>query len=76
MFLLQTYHFGSDQLEQRGYAREFSSREDAEDYARHNVTGNRHTIIETPLRCDECGSTKRDTELSGIADPICCEVVL
>ncbi len=76
MFLLQTYYFGSDQLERHGYAREFSSRMEAENYARHNVTGNRHTITETPLCCDECGSTKRDIELSGTADPICCETVL
>ena len=27
-------------------------------------------------KCDECGSTKRDMELSGIADPICCETVI
>lgn len=27
-------------------------------------------------KCDECGCTKRDMQLSGISDPICCEVVL
>jgi hypothetical protein len=26
--------------------------------------------------CNECGSTKRDTELSGIDDPICCETII
>lgn len=33
--------------------------------------------IPAPItKCDECGSTKHDMKLSGIADPICCEVVI
>jgi hypothetical protein len=33
-------------------------------------------FIRPVFACDECGSSKRDMDLSGIADPICCEVVL
>lgn len=29
-----------------------------------------------PFKCAECGSTKREMQVSGIADPICCEVIL
>jgi len=45
-WVLQTYFQGSNQLEQRGYSREFDSREAAEEYARQNVTGSRYTITE------------------------------
>lgn len=43
IWILQTYFYWHE-LEERGFSREFSTREDAERYARNHACGSRHTI--------------------------------
>ena len=44
-YILQTY-FHWHETEERGFSREFDTRADAEEYARQNMCGSRHTITE------------------------------
>lgn len=79
-WLLQTY-FYCHEMEERGFAREFDTKEAAEMYARNNMCGHRHTIneiksctikpkpVRIALKCNECG---RNFKVSpNAADPSC-----
>jgi hypothetical protein len=49
-YILQTY-FHWNEIEERGFSREFDTLEGAEEYARQNMCGSRHTITESEEVC-------------------------